>query len=147
MSYGPRLIGFRASAFRANRQTAYLIIALLAVTFLTVLTGCSSGSEFIGGDAHAIELARHVPGVSRIEKHPGNFGWYVVMYCRSQFGKGKCPRVSGSENPKLYPIRVVCYCDQDLARPRGWFIEANLLTNSARAISGNPTLQKVYDLP
>lgn len=122
-------------------------LAIVVGIFLGTITACSAASEYMAGDAHAIELARHVSGVTRIEKHPGNFGWYVVMYCRSRFGKGKCPRVSGSEDPKLYPIRVVCYCDQDSARPRGWFIEANLLTNSARAISGNRKLQKVYDLP
>ena len=120
------------------------LLAILPMTLFTVLTGCSSGSEYMAGDAHAIELARHAPGVSRIETH-SNFDWYVVMYCTARLGK--CPSVPWSANPKLYPIRVVCYCDRHSTWPFGWFIEVNLLTNSARVISGDRKLQKVYGLP
>jgi hypothetical protein len=119
---------------------------LIVVVALCLGTACGAEQEYMRGDARAIALAQSVSGIARIEKYPGNFGWYVVMYCKKT-GKPRCPGVSGQEDPRLFPIRVICYCDQAKERPSGWFIEANLETNSARAISGNRVLQRRYDLP
>jgi len=92
-------------------------------------------------DADAIRLAKAVPGVEKIEQHSGNFDWQVIMWCSKD---GKCPKVTGREDPNLFPLRVVCYCDTDASAPHGWFIEANLATNTARAISGNAKLARHY---
>lgn len=122
-------------------------IATLVAGVSAALLGaaCANGSRLHAADARAIDLARRVPGVSRIESYPGHFGWQVVMWCKKR--GGPCPRITGEEDPKAFPIRVVCYCDREANAPRGWFIEANLATNSAEAISGNHQLQAIYQLP
>ncbi|HET7815173.1 MAG TPA: hypothetical protein VFL13_12455 [Candidatus Baltobacteraceae bacterium] len=96
-------------------------------------------------DSVAVDLARHTPGVGRIERYPGHFGWQVVMWCKR---RGRpCPPAEGNVDATAFPIRVVCYCDRDSAAPRGWFFESNLATRSAVAISGNHSLRRIYDLP
>lgn len=54
------------------------------------------------------------------------------------------PQSHGHEDPDLFPLRVVCYCDTDASTPHGWFIETNLATNTAKAISGNAKLARHY---
>lgn len=120
-----------------------ITIALLACIALASFTACASGDTFMKRDAEAIRLAKAVPGVEKIEQHPGNFDWQVIIWCTKG---GKCPKVTGQENPDLFPLRVVCYCDKTASAPHGWFIEANLAKNTARAISGNAKLAKRYGL-
>ena len=117
------------------------IMAMMLMTASVAFAGCGRPDTFMRGDADAIHLARAVPGVSAIETREPTYDWQVIMWCSHQH---KCPQVSGKEDPKLYPIRVACYCKVDAQSPIGWFVEINLATRSARAISGNKKLEKEY---
>lgn len=111
---------------------------------LGVLAGCAA-SRLDATDNNAIQLAKTVPGVARIEEHPGRFGWQVVMYCEAR--AKVCPKITGYKIRRRFPVRVVCYCEVNVANPRGWYFEANLNLDRAVAISGNAALQSLYDLP
>lgn len=122
---------------RAEQKLRLVFVLVLVSAF----GSCGRPNTFMRGDADAIHLVRAIPGVSALENREPNYDWQVIMWCSHRH---KCPRVSGKEDPKFYPIRVACYCRSDAKVPVGWFFEINLATHFARAISGNKKLEKDY---
>lgn len=122
-----------------------MALALVAAAIMTARYRVQA-SPLDASDAKAIALAKTVPGVAKIERYPGDFNWQVVMWCTK--GRKHCPIPPDDAKPQTFPYRVVCYCESDPnGRPRGWFIEVNLDSQRARAISGNKALENIYRLP